>query len=53
MPRRIISAISRMVRDERTPTPEAVVHFHAGPDGRPYVCDYARCTSPGLDVEAR
>jgi len=24
------------------------VHFHAGSDGRPYVCDYQRCDSPGL-----
>jgi hypothetical protein len=53
MPRRIISAISRMVRDTSTPVPGADVHFHPGSDGRPYVCENARCTSPGLDVEAR
>ena len=52
MPRRIISAISRMVRHNWTPVP-ADVHFHPRSEGRPYVCDNARCTSPGLDVEAR
>jgi hypothetical protein len=29
---------------------ESGVHFHAGPAG-PYVCDYPRCVSPGLDPE--
>jgi hypothetical protein len=37
MPRRIISAISRMNRDSRTPVPGAEVHFHPGSDGRLYV----------------
>jgi hypothetical protein len=53
MPRRIISAISRMVRDNRTPVPGAEVHFHPGSDGRPYVCGNAHGTAPGLDVEVR
>jgi hypothetical protein len=51
MPRRIISAISRMVGDNWTPVPGADVHFHSGTDGRPYVCGNERCTSPGLDVD--
>jgi hypothetical protein len=25
-----------------------VHHFHVDSVGRPYVCDYARCDSPGL-----
>jgi hypothetical protein len=53
MPRRIRSAISRILRDHPAPSPATDVHFHADANGRPYVCDYARCTSPGLDVEAR
>ena len=27
------------------------VHFHVHSVGRPYVCDYARCDSPGLTAE--
>lgn len=52
MPRRIASAISRIVRDNWTPSASTDVHFHPGPNGRPYVCGNAGCTSPGLDVEA-
>ncbi|MDQ1741523.1 MAG: hypothetical protein QOE53_3175 [Pseudonocardiales bacterium] len=27
---------------------EEAVHFHAGDDGKPYVCENARCSSPSL-----
>jgi hypothetical protein len=27
---------------------EEPVHFHAGDDGRPYVCEAPRCSSPSL-----
>ncbi len=40
---RIVAAIARALREDTTEK----VHFHGGPDG-PYVCENARCTSPGL-----
>lgn len=33
------------------PSPQDSVHFHLGHDGRPYVCDFAHCDSPGLTVD--
>jgi hypothetical protein len=33
------------------PPAEDRVHFHLGHDGRPYVCDFAHCDSPGLSVD--
>jgi hypothetical protein len=30
--------------------PDAHVHFHRGPQGRPAVCHDARCPKPRLDV---
>ena len=45
MANRIIAAIARALRGEDHDRP----HFHADAAGRPYVCDYERCTSPGLD----
>ena len=38
-------ALANALRDHHT---EAPVHFHAGDDGRPYVCEAPRCSSPGL-----
>jgi hypothetical protein len=32
---------------------EAPVHFHAGDDGRPYVCEDPRCSSPSLTTRHR
>jgi hypothetical protein len=32
----------------RTLRPTERVHFHAGDDGRPYVCENSHCTSPAL-----
>ena len=32
----------------RTLRPTERLHFHAGDDGRPYVCENPRCTSPAL-----
>jgi hypothetical protein len=46
MANRIIAAIACALRDDRD---HDGTHFHADADGRPYVCDYAHCTSPGLD----
>jgi hypothetical protein len=40
---RILAAFSRVLREDTTEQ----VHFHGGPHG-PYVCENARCTSPGL-----
>ena len=46
MAHRIIDAISRLLRDDPY---QDRTHFHADADGRVYVCDYVRCTSPGVD----
>jgi hypothetical protein len=27
------------------------IHFHVDSVGRPYVCDYAQCESPGVSVD--
>ena len=40
-------SIGRALRVERT-TPTEDVHFHAGPGGRLYPCDFYRCESPHL-----
>ena len=45
---RLFAAITRALREENI---TENVHFHGGPAG-PYVCENARCTSPGLDPEA-
>jgi hypothetical protein len=34
----------------RTLRPTEPVHFHAGDDGRPSICENARCSSPALAV---
>ncbi|MGA2012638.1 MAG: hypothetical protein ABSH51_19190 [Solirubrobacteraceae bacterium] len=44
----ITATIRRALR--RRPPAEAAVHFHIGGDGRPFVCDVARCDSPGLST---
>ena len=46
-------AMSRLIHDvldtvRRTVRPTEQLHFHAGDDGRPYVCENSRCTSPAL-----
>jgi hypothetical protein len=40
----VLDAVSRTLR------PAERLHFHAGADGRPHLCEYVRCTSPGLGV---
>ena len=42
-------SLRRALRVERT-TPTEDVHFHSGPGGRVYPCDFARCDSPHLTV---
>jgi hypothetical protein len=44
-PRRLIERLRGHKR-----APQAGVHFHNGPQGRPAVCDNPRCASPRLDV---
>jgi hypothetical protein len=46
MAHRFIAAIARALREDHD---HDRPHFHADADGRPYVCDNAHCTSPGLD----
>src|SRR4051794_33322727 len=48
--RRFRVALSNALRDHHT---EAPVHFHAGDDGRPYVCENLRCSSPNLTTRHR
>ena len=48
MTRRIIAAIVRVLTTDSAPAP--AVHFHGDENGRPYVCESARCSSPGLTV---
>jgi hypothetical protein len=49
------SSLTRSIRRMLTSRPrQAPLHFHLHRDGRPYVCDFARCESPALtlvDVE--
>ncbi len=40
---RLAAAIGRALRE-----PEEHVHFHLGPDARPFVCEAHRCGSPGV-----
>jgi hypothetical protein len=49
MAHRLLRSLVSALRD--TPS-DAAVHFHAGEQGRPYVCYDARCGSPSLDVRA-
>ncbi|MEA2316840.1 MAG: hypothetical protein QOD44_1029 [Solirubrobacteraceae bacterium] len=46
---RVVHAIARTLGGD---SPEQRVHFHAGDDGRPYVCEDRRCSSPSLDPAA-
>ena len=42
---RLRLALANALRDHHTEEP---VHFHAGDDGRPYVCEDPHCNSPRL-----
>jgi hypothetical protein len=46
MVRRFTTSIVRALRATSAADP---VHFHADADGRPFVCDFHNCASPGLD----
>jgi hypothetical protein len=43
-------AVSNALRERHAEPP---VHFHAGDDGRPYVCENLRCSSPHLTTRHR
>ncbi|MDX6724787.1 MAG: ParB/Sulfiredoxin domain, partial [Solirubrobacteraceae bacterium] len=47
---RVVHAIARTLGGGDSA--EQRVHFHAGDDGRPYVCEDRRCSSPSLDPAA-
>lgn len=51
-----MTKMTTSIRRAFSPRPETHgedVHLHLAHDGRPYVCDYARCDSPSLTaVEA-
>lgn len=48
MTSRIAAPIGRAVRRAVCTSSHDDVHFHVDSDGRPFVCDYRRCDSPGL-----
>jgi hypothetical protein len=48
MTSRIATSIGRAFRGVVQPTVRQDVHCHVDSVGRAYVCDYARCDSPGL-----
>lgn len=47
----IATSVSRALRRVIPPTVQHDVHFHLDSGGRPYVCDYTRCDSPGLTAD--
>ncbi len=49
MTSRIATSMGRLFR--RPPEAPYDVHCHLDSAGRPYVCDYARCESPGLTAD--
>jgi hypothetical protein len=51
MTSRIATSISRALQRVIPATVQHDVHFHLGSGGRPYVCDYTRCDSPGLTAD--
>jgi hypothetical protein len=51
MTSRIATSVSRAWRRVMPATVQHDVHFHVGSGGRPYVCDYTRCESPGLTAD--
>jgi hypothetical protein len=48
MTSRIAASVSRALRRAVSAPAQHDVHFHVDSAGRPYVCDYARCDSPGV-----
>ena len=44
---KITAPFQRVMRTESQPATHEV-HFHAGTDGRAFVCDHHRCESPRL-----
>jgi hypothetical protein len=50
MTSRITTKFRRAFRSSPA-THQEDVHLHLGNDGRPYVCDLARCDSPSLSVD--
>jgi hypothetical protein len=51
MPFRIANSIGRVFRRGVPPAAPYDIHCHLDSVGRPYVCDYARCESPGLTAD--
>ena len=51
MTSRITASVNRALRHVTRGTVQHQVHCHVDSGGRPYVCDYARCDSPGLSPD--
>jgi hypothetical protein len=51
MTSRIAASVNRALRRVIPAAVHDDVHFHLDSVGRPYVCDYARCDSPGLTTD--
>lgn len=51
MTSRIAASVSRAMRRVVSAPAQHHVHCHIDAGGRPYVCDYARCESPGVSLD--
>ncbi len=51
MTARIAASVGRVLRRAVPVAAPHDIHFHFDSVGRPYVCDYARCESPGVSVD--
>jgi hypothetical protein len=51
MTARIARSVGRVLRRAVPATAQHDIHFHFDSVGRPYVCDHARCESPGVNVD--
>jgi hypothetical protein len=47
MTSRIGTTLRRMLP---SPRPTETIHFHLRENGHPFVCDLARCDSPGIEL---
>jgi hypothetical protein len=48
---RLAASVGRVLRRGVATEAQHDVHGHLDSVGRPYVCDYARCDSPGVSVD--
>lgn len=51
MTARIAASVGRVLRRAVPVAAAHDIHFHFDSVGRPYVCDHAKCESPGVRVD--